>query len=155
MALLMFLSLARYWIVIYQLALTTSFWDRSCVLWRNYFFYLYRIFAPLICTYSFRFSTYHFYTIFPHFMQFTLNFIYSCFMSLDGTVSYFCVEVNLFPTSFSCLVYSLSIWQFFCLVLSSRFNFCRLICWYFFTKFVFVFLTNFPLLHRRIKDKLN
>ena len=75
------------------------------------FFYLYCIFAPLICTYSFRFSTYHFYTIFPHFMQFTLNFIYSCFMSLGSTVSYFCVDVNLFPTSFSCLVYSLSIWN--------------------------------------------
>ena len=75
------------------------------------FFYLYCIFAPLICTYSFRFSTYHFYTIFPHFMQFTLNFIYSCFMSLGSTVSYFCVDVNLFPTSFSCLVYSLSNWN--------------------------------------------
>ena len=44
-------------------------------------------------------------------MQFTLNFIYSCFMSLGSTVSYFCVDVNLFPTSFSCLVYSLSIWN--------------------------------------------
>ena len=54
---------------------------------------------------------YHFYTIFPHFMQFTLSFIYSCFMSLGSTVSYFCVDVNLFPTSFSCIVYSLSIWN--------------------------------------------
>ena len=32
-------------------------------------------------------------------------------MSLGSIVSYFCVDVNLFPTSFSCLVYSLSIWN--------------------------------------------
>ena len=68
---------------------------------------------------------------------------------------FYCMDVHPFPTSVSCLVYSLSIWQFFCLVLSSRFNFCHLTCWYFFTKFVFLFLTNFLLLHMRIKDKLN
>ena len=35
------------------------------------------------------------------------------------------------------------------------FYFCLIICWYFFIKFVFPFLTNFLLLHVRIKDKLS